>query len=155
MATCHIAASDGPSGRTTQDRQNALLWRSAPASRQWLAQRQARINPLQSELAEAHAAGRAAMVYIGAGGASPQIVIRFDNNSSVVELDPGLLQALGNSAMAAKRVYLHRRTDSFTLSATAAELVFIQSPSKSVESCARAWVAFDRNISARDSSIRC
>jgi outer membrane protein OmpA-like peptidoglycan-associated protein len=83
---------------------------------------QARINQLQSELAEAHAAGRAAMVSIGASGASPRIVIRFGNNSSVVELDAGLLQALGNSAMAAKRVYLHGRTDSFTLSASAAEL---------------------------------
>ena len=83
---------------------------------------QARINQLQSELAEAHAAGRAAMVSIGASGASPRIVIRFGNNSSVVEMDVGLLQALGNSAMAAKRVYLHGRTDSFTLSASAAEL---------------------------------
>ena len=83
---------------------------------------QVRINQLQSELAEAHAAGRAAMVSIGASGASPRIVIRFGNNSSQVELDEGLLQALGNSAMAAKRVYLHGRTDSFVLSATAAEL---------------------------------
>jgi hypothetical protein len=41
MATCHIAASDRPSGKSTQDRQGALLSRSSPAGRQWLAQRQA------------------------------------------------------------------------------------------------------------------
>jgi len=40
----------------------------------------------------------------------------------VVEMDDGLLQALGSSAIAAKRVYLHGRTDSFTLSASAVEL---------------------------------
>jgi hypothetical protein len=40
MATCHIAASDRPSGRTTQDRQAAWLSRSAPADRQWPALRQ-------------------------------------------------------------------------------------------------------------------
>jgi hypothetical protein len=40
MATCHIAASDRPSGMTTQDRQAAWLSRSAPAARQWLALRQ-------------------------------------------------------------------------------------------------------------------
>ena len=41
MATCHIAASDRPSEKSTQDRQDALLSRSAPASREWLAKRQA------------------------------------------------------------------------------------------------------------------
>jgi hypothetical protein len=41
MATCHIAASDRPSGKTTQDRQDAFLSRSAPAVRHWLVQRQA------------------------------------------------------------------------------------------------------------------
>jgi hypothetical protein len=41
MATCHVAASDRSSGKTTQDRQSALLSGLAPASRQWLAQRQA------------------------------------------------------------------------------------------------------------------
>ena len=40
MATCHIAASDRPSGMTTQDRQAAWLPRSAPAARRWLALRQ-------------------------------------------------------------------------------------------------------------------
>jgi hypothetical protein len=40
MATCHIAASDRPSGRTTQDCQAAWLSRSSPAARQWLALRQ-------------------------------------------------------------------------------------------------------------------
>ena len=45
MATCHVAASDRPTGKSTQDRQTALLSRSAPASRQWLAQRQARWPP--------------------------------------------------------------------------------------------------------------
>ena len=40
MATCHIAASDRRSGRTTQDRQAAWLSRSSPAARQWLALRQ-------------------------------------------------------------------------------------------------------------------
>jgi len=39
MATCHIAASDRPSGMTTQDRQAAWLSRSAPAARHWLALR--------------------------------------------------------------------------------------------------------------------
>lgn len=42
MATCHTAASDRPSGISTQDRQNACLARAAPASRRWLAQCQAR-----------------------------------------------------------------------------------------------------------------
>lgn len=41
MAMCHVAASDRPSGKTTQDRQAALLSGSAPASRPWLAQCQA------------------------------------------------------------------------------------------------------------------
>jgi len=41
LTTCHTAASDRSSGNTTQDRQAALLGASAPASRQWLAQRQA------------------------------------------------------------------------------------------------------------------
>jgi hypothetical protein len=40
MATCHMAASDRPSGTSTQDRQAAWLSRSAPAARYWLAQRQ-------------------------------------------------------------------------------------------------------------------
>jgi hypothetical protein len=40
VATCHIAASDRASGRTTQDRQAAWLSRSSPAPRQWLALRQ-------------------------------------------------------------------------------------------------------------------
>jgi hypothetical protein len=42
MATCHTAASDRPSGTTTQDRQHACLSRAAPASRRWLAQCQTR-----------------------------------------------------------------------------------------------------------------
>ena len=41
MATCHIAASDRSSGKTMQDRQAAHLSGLAPASPQWLAQRQA------------------------------------------------------------------------------------------------------------------
>jgi len=41
LTTCHRAASDRPSGNTPQDRQAALLAGSAPASRRWLAQRQA------------------------------------------------------------------------------------------------------------------
>ena len=41
LATCHTAASDRSSGATPQCRQAALLAGSAPASRQWLAQRQA------------------------------------------------------------------------------------------------------------------
>jgi hypothetical protein len=45
LATCHAAASDRSSGATPQDRQAALLERSAPASRQWLAQRQAEWPP--------------------------------------------------------------------------------------------------------------
>jgi hypothetical protein len=40
MATCHTAASDRPSGITTQERQAAWLSRSAPAARDWLTQRQ-------------------------------------------------------------------------------------------------------------------
>jgi hypothetical protein len=40
MATCHVAASDRPSGKTVQERQSALLSRSDPAARQWLAERQ-------------------------------------------------------------------------------------------------------------------
>jgi hypothetical protein len=40
MATCHVAASDRRSGRTTQDRQATWLSRSSPAARQWLALRQ-------------------------------------------------------------------------------------------------------------------
>ena len=83
---------------------------------------QARISELQSALAEAHAAGRGTSVFFGTGGVSPRVVIRFANHSSVVEIDDGLLQALGSSAMAAKRIYLHGRTDAFTLTATAAEL---------------------------------
>jgi hypothetical protein len=45
LATCHTAASDRSSGATPQDRQAALLEGSAPASRQWLAQRQAEWPP--------------------------------------------------------------------------------------------------------------
>ena len=41
MATCHKAASDRPSGTTTQDRQRACLAHAAPASRRWLAHCQA------------------------------------------------------------------------------------------------------------------
>jgi hypothetical protein len=41
LATCHTASSDRSSENTPQDRQAAFLQRSAPASRQWLAQRQA------------------------------------------------------------------------------------------------------------------
>ena len=41
LASCHTAASDRSSGATPQDRQVALLAGAAPASRQWLAQRQA------------------------------------------------------------------------------------------------------------------
>jgi hypothetical protein len=41
LATCHIAATDRPSGRSTQDRQTALLFAAAPAGRHWLAQQQA------------------------------------------------------------------------------------------------------------------
>ena len=41
LATCHIAASDRASGKSTQDRQTTLLSTAAPAGRQWLAQRQA------------------------------------------------------------------------------------------------------------------
>jgi len=40
MATCHTAASDRRSGKTSQDRQNACLTHAAPASRRWLAHRQ-------------------------------------------------------------------------------------------------------------------
>ena len=83
---------------------------------------QARIAQLQSALAEAHAAGRGASVFVSSGDVSPRVVIRFANYSSAVEIDDGLLHALGSSAMAAKRIYLHGRTDAFTLTATAAEL---------------------------------
>lgn len=41
LATCHIGATDRPSGRSTQDRETALLSGVAPAGHQWLAQRQA------------------------------------------------------------------------------------------------------------------
>jgi len=41
MATCHTAASDRRSGKTSQDRQHACLAHAAPASRRWLAHRQA------------------------------------------------------------------------------------------------------------------
>jgi hypothetical protein len=41
MATHHTATSDRPSGKRPQDRQQARLSRAAPASRRWLAQRQA------------------------------------------------------------------------------------------------------------------
>jgi hypothetical protein len=41
LATCHTPASDRSSGATPQDRQVALLAGAAPASRLWLAQRQA------------------------------------------------------------------------------------------------------------------
>ena len=44
------------------------------------------------------------------------------STTPTVDIDDGLLQALGSSAMAAKRIYLHGRTDSFTLTASAAEL---------------------------------
>jgi TniQ len=40
MATCHVAASDRPSGKSVQERQSALFSRSDPAARQWLAERQ-------------------------------------------------------------------------------------------------------------------
>ena len=40
MATCHSAASDRPSGPSSQDRQAAWISRSAPAARHWLAERQ-------------------------------------------------------------------------------------------------------------------
>jgi hypothetical protein len=40
MATCHSAASDRPSGPSTQDRQAAWISRSALAARHWLAERQ-------------------------------------------------------------------------------------------------------------------
>jgi hypothetical protein len=40
MATCHSAASDRPSGISTQDRQAAWISRSAPAARHWLAERE-------------------------------------------------------------------------------------------------------------------
>lgn len=40
LATCHTAASDRSSGATPHDRHSALLSGAAPASRQWLAQRQ-------------------------------------------------------------------------------------------------------------------
>jgi hypothetical protein len=41
LPACHTAASDRLSGATPQDRQGALLAGAAPASLQWLAQRQA------------------------------------------------------------------------------------------------------------------
>jgi outer membrane protein OmpA-like peptidoglycan-associated protein len=120
--TARAAAVSGATPAQTQTSDTGSDRTRSEALQGQIGALQARITQLQSELAEAHAAGRAAMVSIGASGASPRIVIRFGNNSSVVELDTGLLQALGNSAMAAKRVYLHGRTDSFVLSATAAEL---------------------------------
>jgi hypothetical protein len=45
LATCHTAVSDRSSGVTPQHRQAALLTRAAPASRQWLAQRQSEWPP--------------------------------------------------------------------------------------------------------------
>ena len=45
LATCHTPASDRSSGATPQDRQATLLAGAAPASRQWLAQRQAEWPP--------------------------------------------------------------------------------------------------------------
>ncbi len=45
LATCHSAASDRSSGTNAKDRQLALLSGSAPASRQWLAQRQTQWPP--------------------------------------------------------------------------------------------------------------
>jgi hypothetical protein len=45
LTTSHTAASDRSSATTCQDRQGALLLGSAPASRQWLAQRQAKWPP--------------------------------------------------------------------------------------------------------------
>ena len=45
LATCHTAASDRSSGTTPQDRQVSLLAGAAPASRQWLGQRQRRWPP--------------------------------------------------------------------------------------------------------------
>jgi hypothetical protein len=82
----------------------------------------ARIDELRAELRQAHAAGRASMVHIGTGGASPSVIIRFVAHSSAVEIDEELLRALGGSAMGAKHIYLHVSTDTDALIGPSADL---------------------------------
>ena len=72
-----VASNDSATHTQTSDTEGAGVRREALEGQ--IGALQARINQLQSELAEAHAAGRAAMVSIGASGESPRIVIRFGN----------------------------------------------------------------------------
>jgi outer membrane protein OmpA-like peptidoglycan-associated protein len=50
------------------------------------------------------------------------VVIRFEDNSSAVELDDELLRALGEAAQAANRVVLRGRTDAIVATPTAGQL---------------------------------
>jgi outer membrane protein OmpA-like peptidoglycan-associated protein len=84
---------------------------------------QAKMDVLQERLEQAHRAGRGAMLVLKSTNGVLRLVIRFEDNSSAVHIDEGVINALSAAAKAARRIHLHGRTDSLVESEAATALV--------------------------------
>jgi len=83
---------------------------------------QQRVGALVSAIEKVGRTDRAGAIVVRSDEGAFSVVIRFEDNSSVVELDGELLRALGEAAQAANRVVLRGRTDATISTPTAGQL---------------------------------
>ncbi len=86
------------------------------------AELESRVRFLTEEIEEAHRSGNGSMLYLRNLGGLPRIAVKFDDYSAEVKVEGALLGALGNTARAANRIYLHAHTDAFVASDAGTEL---------------------------------
>jgi hypothetical protein len=101
----------------------------APAAPQEIGTLEGKISVLKDELLQAHVAGRGRTVFVRDVGGASRLVIRFEDKSSVVQIDDNLREAIAGAAKAASRIILHSRTDADTVTSTAAELAIARGAS--------------------------
>jgi outer membrane protein OmpA-like peptidoglycan-associated protein len=83
---------------------------------------QQRVGALVSAIEKVGRTDRAGAIVVRSDEGAFSVVIRFEDNSSAVELDDELLRALGEAAQAANRVVLRGRTDATVATPTAGQL---------------------------------
>jgi len=92
------------------------------AIKQEVATLEDRVRALAAELDEAHQRGGGASLFLREVGGATRAVLTFEDESSEVQVDERLLDALANAAGAANRIYLHGHTDAYVASQRGAEL---------------------------------
>lgn len=96
------------------------------ALKQEISSLEEKVRLFSEELEETHRAGKGVGLYIRNVGGSPRVVLKFDDNSYAAQVDDDLLDALGNAARSANRIYLHGHTDAYVASDTGTELAILR-----------------------------